>query len=176
MAALIARFMGPTWDPHGSCRPQIGPMLAPRIRLSWCLLLSCKWDWSKGHIRTPTAVPINVHTVWLWFVLFLLHYNDVMMSAMASQITSLTIVYFTVYSGADQRKHQSSASLAFMRGIHRWPVNSLHKRPVTQKMFPFGDVIIILSGLIGFVCSSCPYSLIFCSQGSILEQISVAKV
>ena len=63
------------------------------------------------------------------------------MSAMASQITSLMIVYSTVYSGADQRKHQSSASLAFARGIHQWPVNSRHKGPVTQKMFPFDDVI-----------------------------------
>ena len=52
------------------------------------------------------------------------HYNDVIMGAMASEITSLTIVYSTVYSGADhQRKQQSSASLAFVRGIHRWPVN-----------------------------------------------------
>ena len=59
----------------------------------------------------------------------------------ASQITSLTIVYSTVYSGAHQRKHQSSASLAFMRGIHRWPVNSPHKWPVTRKIFPFDDVI-----------------------------------
>ena len=55
------------------------------------------------------------------------------MAAMASQITSLTIVYLTVYSGVDQRKHQSSASLAFVRGIHRSPVNSPHKRPVTRK-------------------------------------------
>ena len=46
-------------------------------------------------------------------------YGDVMMSAMASQMPSLTIVYWTVYSGADQRKHQSSASLAFMSG-DRW--------------------------------------------------------
>ena len=61
-----------------------------------------------------------------------LHYDDVTMSAMASQITSLTIVSI-VYSGADQRKHQSSASLAFVRGIHRWPVNSPHKWPVTRK-------------------------------------------
>ena len=64
------------------------------------------------------------------------------MGAMASQITSLTIVYSAVYSVADQRKHQSSASLAFVWGIHRWPVNSPHKWPVTQKMFPFDDVII----------------------------------
>ena len=63
------------------------------------------------------------------------------MGAMASQITSLTIVYLTVYSGADQRKLQSSASLAFVRGIHRRPVNSPHKWPVMRKMFPFDDVI-----------------------------------
>ena len=64
------------------------------------------------------------------------------MGSMAFQITSLTIIYTTVYSGTDQRKHQSSASLAFVRGIHRWPVNSPHKWPVTRKMFPFDDVII----------------------------------
>ena len=69
------------------------------------------------------------------------HYNDVIMTMMASQITSITIVYSTVYSGADQRKHQSSSSLAFVRGIHRWPVDSPHKWPVTRKMFPFDDVI-----------------------------------
>ena len=70
-----------------------------------------------------------------------LHYNDVIMGAMASQITSLNIVYSTVYSGADQRKHHSSVSLAFVRGVHRWPVNSPQKWPVTRKMFPFDDVI-----------------------------------
>ena len=64
------------------------------------------------------------------------------MGAMASQITSLTIVYSTVYSGADQRIHQSSASQTFVRGIHRWPVTSSHKWPVTWKIFPFDDVII----------------------------------
>ena len=66
------------------------------------------------------------------------------MSTMASQITSLTIVYSTIYSGADQRKHQSSASLTFVRGIQRWPVNSPHKGPVTRKMFPFDDVIMVI--------------------------------
>ena len=70
-----------------------------------------------------------------------LHNNDVIMSAMSSQITSLAIVYSTVYSGANQRQHQSSESLAFVRGIQRWPVNSTHKGPVTRKMFPFDDVI-----------------------------------
>ena len=63
------------------------------------------------------------------------------MAAIASQITSLTIVYSTDYSDVDQRKHQSSVSLAFVRGIHRGPVNSPHKWPVTRKMSPFDDVI-----------------------------------
>ena len=63
------------------------------------------------------------------------------MGAIASQITSPTIVYSIVYSSADQRKHQSSASLAFVWGIHRGPVNSPHKWPVTRKMSPFDDVI-----------------------------------
>ena len=67
--------------------------------------------------------------------------SDVIMSTMASQITSLTIVYSTIYSGADQRRNHSSVSLAFVQGIHRRLVNSLHKWPVTRKMFPFDDVI-----------------------------------
>ena len=60
---------------------------------------------------------------------------------MASQITGISIIYSSVCSGSDQRKHQSSASLGFVRGIHRWPVNSPHKGPVTRKIFPFDDVI-----------------------------------
>ena len=64
------------------------------------------------------------------------HYTALIMGAMASQITSLAIGYSTVYSGADQRKHQSSAS--------RWSVNSPHKWPVTRKMFPFDDVIMVV--------------------------------
>ena len=72
------------------------------------------------------------------------HYSDVIMATMASQITSITIVHTTVYSGADQRKRQNSASLALVWGIHRWPANSPHKLPVTQKMFPFDDVFMWL--------------------------------
>ena len=75
------------------------------------------------------------------------HYDDVIVGARASQITSLAIIYSTAYSDADQRKHQSSASLAFVRGIHRGPVNSPHKWPVTPKMFPFHDVIMVIEKL-----------------------------
>ena len=80
------------------------------------------------------------------------------MSAIVSQITSLTIVYSTVYSGADQRKHQSSASLSFGIGIHRWPVNSPHEGPVTRKMFPFDDVF-MLCQVFFFKFITAPYVL-----------------
>ena len=66
------------------------------------------------------------------------------MSVMVSQITGVSRVYWTVCSGADERKHQSSVSLAFVRGIHWWPVNSLYKGPVTRNVFPFDDVIMII--------------------------------
>ena len=72
------------------------------------------------------------------------HYDDVIMTMLASQITSLMVVYSIVYSVVNQREHQSSASLAFVREIHRGPVNFPHKWPVTRKMFPFDDVIMVL--------------------------------
>ena len=72
------------------------------------------------------------------------HYSDVIMGAIASQISSLTSVYSNVYSDAGQGKHQSSVSLASVRGIHRGPVNAPHKWPVTRKMYPFDDVIMCL--------------------------------
>ena len=72
------------------------------------------------------------------------HYTEAIMGAIASQIATLTIIYSTVYSAADQRKHHSSTSLAFVWEIHRGPVNSTHKWPVTRKMFPFDDVIMYL--------------------------------
>ena len=79
------------------------------------------------------------------------HYSDVKRGTVASPITSFTIVYSTVYSGKGERD-QSSASLALVRGIHWWPVNSPHKGPVTRKMVPFDDVImrrICITGLQG---------------------------
>ena len=63
------------------------------------------------------------------------------MSEKAYQIIGVSIVYLIVCSGVDHRKHQSFASLAFVRGVHRWPVNSPHKGPVTRKIFPCDDVI-----------------------------------
>ena len=63
------------------------------------------------------------------------------MREIASQSTGVSMICSNVCSGADQRKHQSSASLVFLRRIHRWPVNSPHKSPITRKMLPFDDVI-----------------------------------
>ena len=69
------------------------------------------------------------------------HYSDVIMGVMGTQITSIMIVNLAVYSGADQQIYQSSASLPFVRGFRRWPVNSPHKEPITRKMYPFDDII-----------------------------------
>ena len=93
----------------------------------------------RHHEYSPAAT--HCERFDLTFHKYCYDYHDVIMTAIASQITSLTIVYSIVYSDEDQRKHQSSASLAFVRGIHRGPVNSLHKWPVTRKIFPFDDII-----------------------------------
>ena len=69
------------------------------------------------------------------------HYSDVITGPMGSQNTSPINVYSSEYSGTDQRKHLISASLAFVRGFHRWPLISRHRWPLTRKMFKFYDVI-----------------------------------
>ena len=101
------------------------------------------------------------------------HHGDVILGSVASQITSLTIGYSTVYSDADQRKHQSSASLAFERGIHQEPVNSLHKWPVMRKIFLFDDVIMVYEG------SHLPmlhiYSLLHRTQIAIMHYKNVSE-
>ena len=122
MESLLAAFTGPLWWKS----TDIGRFPSQR---AWCgalVFLCCQFKWTVD--------------LW-WSETPKLHYRDVIMWAMASQITSLTIVYSTVYSSADQRKYQSSASLAFVWEIHRRPVNSPHKWPVTRKMLPFDDVI-----------------------------------
>ena len=93
---------------------------------SWLL----KMSWCQIGVRPSTTTMLNIQ-----------HYNEVIMVAIASQLTSLAIVFSTVYLDLDQRKHQSSASLAFVQGIHWRPVNPPNKWPVTRKMFPFDDVI-----------------------------------
>ena len=116
------------------------------------------WWYSYSNLHIYTYMYIHVY-VFIWAMhnirrlnidyshripsmTFVIHHNgDVTMSAMASQITGVSIVYSTSCSVANQRIHKNSASLAFVRGIHRWPVDSYQKGPVTRKMFPFDDVI-----------------------------------
>ena len=100
------------------------------------------------------------------------HYSDVIMGAIASQPASLTLVYSTVYSGADQRKYHSSVTPAFVPGIHRWPVNSPYKWPVTRKMFPFDDVIMNMTTKIGTIGNP-PGDIIFNSFDVFIRPILV---
>ena len=112
----------------------------------WLNINRVLWH-SPRKFHTQCSRYLSLTWVWtyFWFVIapHLPGTNeyDVILGAIASQITNLTIVFSTVYLDTDQRNHQSSASLAFLRGIHRSPVNSPHKWPVTRKNFPFDDVI-----------------------------------
>ena len=91
-------------------------------------------------------------------------YRDVILSVNASEITSIKIIYWNVYSGADQRKHQSSAPLAFVREIHRWQLNSPHKEPVTRKMFLFDDVSMQTADGIPYLCLNISLYLLLISR------------
>ena len=114
---------------------------------------NAKYIFSDDDVIWSSIVPLRLklktncrHPGWQYYVSHvssMSHYGDVIMGAIASQITSLTIVYSIVYSDADQSKHQSSASLAFVWAIHRGLVNSPHKWPVTRKLFPIDDVIML---------------------------------
>ena len=104
--------------------------LGMRISLVCCLYVALCSFIICNYFETP---PVRYK--------FITHYDDVIMTMLASQISSLPVVCSIVYSDVNQRKHQSSASLAFVREIHRGPVNFPHKWPVTRKMFPFDDVI-----------------------------------
>ena len=96
-----------------------------------------------------------------------IHNSDVIMVATASQITRLAIVYSTIFWRADERKHQSSVSLVYVRGIHRSPENSPHKWPLTRKMFPFDDVIMSLC--VGPLCQ--PRGRRYSIHGAAMQQI-----
>ena len=124
MRIIHPRWYRPTPLAHGLfVTPTRGRGHWERVMFWWLLL----------HIMRPFGQEMDSRCQ--------VHYDDVIMAPMASQITNLTVVYSIVYSDANQRKHQNSASLAFVWGIHRGTVNSPHKWPVTRKMFPFDDVI-----------------------------------
>ena len=123
-------------DDFCACRRPMGHLFFSSFHMSFslfCVNYSCCILFYMGsmfiYISLYTMDPCNKDYYYYYY------YNDVVMSVMASQITGVSIVYSTVCSGADQRKHQSSASLALVRGIHRWPMNSSHKGPVTGKCF-----------------------------------------
>ena len=118
-------------------------------------LLHIAWEFLSWHVRKFVVFwwrAIELHQceifnefgLWtnnLWWNMSMVHYSNIIMSAVASHITDVSIVYWTVCSGEDQRKYQSSASLSFVRGVHWWLVNSAHKGPITRKMFPFDYAI-----------------------------------
>ena len=84
----------------------------------------------------------RVQTFYFWGTFY--HYSDVIMGVMESQINSLTIVYSKLFRCRSKKtpKLCVTGPWPFVRGIHRSPVNSTHKGPVTRKMFPFDDVIV----------------------------------
>ena len=113
-------------------------MLFKPCQKSDCHLTLIGWTrWFYTNYTKELYSPqMSRHVVWTSAdAMLFVHYNDVIMRANASQITSLTTVYLIYYSGTDQRKRQSSASLDFVQGIHRLPVNSPLKGPVTRKCF-----------------------------------------
>ena len=89
------------------------------------------------HVQVATVTP-NLEVL---ARMHLEHYSDVIISAMAFEIIGVSIVCSTVYLGEFQRKHHSSVSLAFVRVVHRWLVDSPHKGPIMRKIFPVDDVI-----------------------------------
>ena len=112
------------------------------------------WRYTVVKMSVPMSkVPGTSH-----FICVLRHYSDAITRAVASQITGVAIVYSTVCSYADQRKHQRFASLGFVRGVRRWPVNSPHKGPATRKLFPFDDVF-----------------MQFCDRGRV-KQLSISQL
>ena len=125
--------------------------MSPAKCLPFCLGVNVLFTNPHSNVYWPDVALTSVLSFWLWVnvgptciitawvTTCLYHYNGVIMGATASQL----FFYSTVCSGTNQRKPQSSALLAFVRRIHRWPVNSLHKGPVTRKMFPFDDVIVV---------------------------------
>ena len=118
---------------------------------SWCYNVTSSligWAHSQNYPCVWSDFRLFILLLWVWSIygysfLTANHYNDVIVGTLASQITSLTIVFSTIYLDTNQRKHQNSESLAFVQGIHRRPVNSPHKWPVMRKMFPYDDIIMV---------------------------------
>ena len=111
----------------------------------------CSWYHVNTHkcwntfICAITQQLTSLSSLFIWAMhprIMMGHYSEVIVSAVSSQISSVLIVCSTVCPGADQRKHQSCALLAYVREVHRWPMISPQKGPVTWKMYQLGDVMI----------------------------------
>ena len=146
--AQIARFMGPTWGPPGSRRPQMGPMLSPWTLLSGriLLLLDIYQYFSPVLIYSDIQHYICVRhntllQCWKLGIIFTGPTGNSPWSFTVTVRCSYVIYPIYHYDNVIMGASHSSESLAFVRGIQRVPVNSPHKWPVTRKMFPFHDVI-----------------------------------
>ena len=151
LSQMISNYVQHSRNSDGSCAVQ---SQAQSQKIYYTILININDNDIDKHcmiyiyiyisLKIISIFPIQVPFPYIWDPNFVItHYSDVIMSTVASQITSLTIVYLIICSGADQTKHQSSTSLAFVRGIHQGLVKSTHKGTVTRKMFdfPFADVI-----------------------------------
>ena len=147
-----------------------------RVHISWDILyLATLMSDLGGLIQWTGFAEGNVFkTKGMWTYQYVWHCSDVIMGAMASQITRFSFVYSAVCSDSDQRKRQCSAPLVFVRGIHRWPVNSPHKGPVTRKIISFDDVIMtspkvifITHTMFGHSCNVFSFLGIYNTQRSI---------
>ena len=140
------RVTGPLWEETTGHRWIVSHKEAVTRGFNVYLIVSLNKLLNKQSVNWDAVTPMwpqcNTHTggyatgKYLWP-----HYSDVVMNTRASQITGTSIVSPAICSGADQRNHQSSASLAFVRVIHRPLSGSPHQGPVTRKIFPFDDVI-----------------------------------
>ena len=123
-----------------------GPDVATRRRT----FVKIKFPFQCVMLRTPIQLILTGQCVSIWR-----NYSFLIVGVMASKITSPTIVYSTVYSGADQRTHQCYASLTFCVGNSPVTGEFPHKGPVTRKMSPFDDVIMGRATLSSAHISSC---------------------
>ena len=133
--------------PPTQCNEDLKGLSNPALQIfrKWVTQILENEDVNPVYIWNPKYVtPVSVDV----YDASHLHYIDVIINAMASQIFGVSIVCSTVCSDADQRKHQSSASLVFVKGIHRWPVDFPHKQAVTRRLMTFSWAGPILSTIL----------------------------
>ena len=168
---------------HGSVFCIIGPLWGstPRQRpvmqgVEMYLMLAWTHRWTNNPVagnlrRHDTHVTTLRWKMFNWCHIgfsIICHYSDAIMSVMASQIIAVSIVCSTVCSGAE--RHQGSASLAFVTGIHRWTMVSPHKSNAeNEKMFSFDDVVIchmfrtVLWSIYSYLCNVGQSHMLYCS-------------